>query len=223
MKLYGVALSPFVQKVLMAARLKGHELPLDPMAGLSLQSPEFAAINPMRRIPVLADGDLHIAESAVIIAHLDEVLDGPALLPADPAARAKARMIAAITDGEFAMRPFVVARVFGAPSDPALLSAAEAQIARGLDAIEQWLDPAGPWAAGAEASVADATLVPYLVLAGILGALPGVPDFVGGRPRLVRYRDTVLALPVPARTRDEMTAGFAAKMNARAQQAAQQQ
>ena len=59
-----------------------------------MQSPEFAAISPMRRVPVLADGDLHICESAAIISHLDEVLDGPPLLPADAAGRARARAVA---------------------------------------------------------------------------------------------------------------------------------
>lgn len=223
MKVYGVLLSPFVQKVLLAARLKGHELAVDALPGVSTQSPEFAAISPMRRVPVLADGDLHICESSAIIAHLDEVLDGPPLLPADAAGRATARAIAAIADGEFALRPFVTQKVFGGPSEPALLAAAEAQTERGLDAIERMLDPAGPWTAGAAASVADATLVPYLVLAEIIGRIPGVPDFVGTRPNLVRYRDTVLALPVPARTREEMTAGFARMMDTRRQQAAQAQ
>jgi len=78
--------------VLLAAHLKGHVLPTAPPPGGDRNSAEFAAISPMRRIPVLDDDGFTLAESAAIIDYLDEVLDGPSLLPADRRERARARM-----------------------------------------------------------------------------------------------------------------------------------
>lgn len=225
MKVYGVIFSPFVQRVLMAARAKGHELALDSLPGGAITSPEFAAISPMGRIPLLEDGDLHVCESMVIVAHLDETLPGSALLPADAAGRARARSIAQIADGEFAaaLRPFVVRTIFAGPAVPPLLDAARAQAMRGLDAIERLLDADGPWAAGAAVTVADIALVPLLVLAGVLETMPGVTPFVGERPRLRAYRERVFSEPLPLRTKGEMEEGFGRMIAARRQQAAQQQ
>lgn len=74
-----------------------HELGLDytlhpirPRTG-ETQTPEFARINPRRKIPVLQDGDFTIAESPAIIAYLSEAY-GTAdntLVPRDPRQRAQ--------------------------------------------------------------------------------------------------------------------------------------
>ncbi len=225
MKLYGVALSPFVQRPLMAARFKGHELPLDTLPGVGLADPRFRAISPMARIPVLEDGDLHVCESLVIVSHLDETLDGPPLLPADAAGRSRARGIAQIADLEVAagLRPLVAQKAFNGPADPVMLRAVSSQLARGLDAIEVLADGGGPWLAGPAPTIADVALLPLLVLARMLEAIPGVDPILGDRPTLVAWLDFALAEPVPARTRREMEEGFARALEARRQQAAQAQ
>ena len=99
MKVYGVDFSPFVQRVLLAVRLKGHVLPAEPPPGGDRNSPEFAAISPMRRIPVLDHDGWTLAESGAIVGYLDEVLDGPALLPVDPRERARAVMVERLIEG----------------------------------------------------------------------------------------------------------------------------
>lgn len=64
MLIYGSGASPFVQRVLMAARAKGHELALEPPPGGHMRSPEFRAISPMGRIPLLRlDDGRHLCES----------------------------------------------------------------------------------------------------------------------------------------------------------------
>jgi glutathione S-transferase len=74
-----------------------HELGLDytlqpirPRTG-ETQTPEFARINPRRKIPVLQDGDFTIAESPAIIAYLSEAYGTAdnALIPFDPRQRAQ--------------------------------------------------------------------------------------------------------------------------------------
>jgi hypothetical protein len=54
--------------------------------------PEWVyALNPSGKVPIL-DGDLTLPESAVIMEYLEECFPTPALLPAEPAARAQARL-----------------------------------------------------------------------------------------------------------------------------------
>jgi glutathione S-transferase len=74
-----------------------HELGLDytlnriqPRTG-ETQTPEFARINPRRKIPVLQDGDFTIAESPAIVAYLSETYGTAdnALIPRDPRLRAQ--------------------------------------------------------------------------------------------------------------------------------------
>ena len=51
--------------------------------------PEFLAINPAGKIPVLVDGDQVLTESAAIVLYLAEKYPERGLLPADPAQRAQ--------------------------------------------------------------------------------------------------------------------------------------
>jgi glutathione S-transferase len=58
-----------------------------------LDTPEFGAMNPHRKVPVLCDGDLVIWESTAILRYLAARYgDGGAFWPADPALRAPVDM-----------------------------------------------------------------------------------------------------------------------------------
>jgi glutathione S-transferase len=50
-------------------------------------------LNPYAKVPVLLDGDGVIYESAIINEYLDEKYPTPPLMPADPAKKAKARIL----------------------------------------------------------------------------------------------------------------------------------
>jgi glutathione S-transferase len=66
---------------------------------ISLDDPEFkpklAKLTPAGKVPVLIDDDVHVWESLAILEYLAEKVPAAALWPADPAARAHARAIAA--------------------------------------------------------------------------------------------------------------------------------
>jgi glutathione S-transferase len=66
------------------------------------RSPEFLAVNPRGKVPVLVHDDLVIAESNAIVEYLEERFPERPLLPRDLAARAKARQFAAEADGYIA-------------------------------------------------------------------------------------------------------------------------
>lgn len=220
MRIYGSIASPFVQRVLMAARIKGHELPVEPPPGGGMQSPEFRAISPMGRIPVLEEDGWTLAESAAIVGYLDEVLEGPPLFPGAPRERAHARMIDALASNELAgMRPIMVCKVFGMRDEPVLVAEAMTTLRAGLAAIEKARDPGHAWAAGQQPSAADCLLLPLLTLMEIVDPAAGTAALIAEQPGITAYRDRAAASELGGRTVSEMKQAFAAILERRRQQA----
>jgi glutathione S-transferase len=124
MLIVGSPVSPYVRKVLVALALKGvdHEIdPITPFYG----NDDFSRLSPLRRIPVLIEGDMVLNDSTVICEYLDEAYPEPPLMPRSPADRARARWMEEFADsrlGDLAIwrlfYPKVVApRVFKRPPD----------------------------------------------------------------------------------------------------------
>ena len=88
MIVYGSSMSPYVRKVLAFAAEKGIEVETKPL-GLGSEDPEFRAASPFGKIPALRDGDFGISDSSAIVAYLDALKPEPALIPAEPKARAR--------------------------------------------------------------------------------------------------------------------------------------
>jgi len=80
LNIYGVALSPFVRKVQLALAYKGIEYNSIPTMP-SDDSPEFRAISPLGKIPVLEDGDFSVPDSSVILRYLDSKYPEKPLFP----------------------------------------------------------------------------------------------------------------------------------------------
>lgn len=97
MKIIGSFVSPYVRKVLAAMNLKGLDYRVDPITPF-FGNDEFERISPLRRIPVLIDGDLVLSDSSVICAYLDDSHDGHSLFPKDPRDRARARWLEEYAD-----------------------------------------------------------------------------------------------------------------------------
>ena len=89
MILYGSAFSPFVRKVAAYAAERG--LTLDHQQ-ISAQAapPEFYTASPFKKMPAFVDGDFAISDSTAIITYLETKFPEGALLPTDPAGRARA-------------------------------------------------------------------------------------------------------------------------------------
>ena len=96
-RIVGSFVSPYVRKVLACMRLKGLDFEVDPITPF-FGGDEFERLSPLRRIPVMQDGDLTLCDSSVICAYLDEAYPDRPLLPAEPPARARARWLEEYAD-----------------------------------------------------------------------------------------------------------------------------
>ena len=90
LKIIGSFVSPYVRKVLACMNLKGLEYEVDPITPF-FGNDEYQRLSPLRRIPVLIDGDFSVSDSSVICAYLDDAYPDRPLIPADPRDRARAR------------------------------------------------------------------------------------------------------------------------------------
>ena len=142
MKLYGFPLSPFVRKVMVAAREKGLEYELVP-ANPSQPSEEFLKVSPFSKIPALSDGDFCLADSTAIVTYLEAKHPEPPLLPAEPKARGRAIWFEEVADTVLipAGAPIVVNRflkphIFGTEGDEEAAKAGEQAVLKPLDYLE---------------------------------------------------------------------------------------
>jgi glutathione S-transferase len=201
MKLYSGPLSMFGAKAEIAAHEKGiaFELVMVPFEMATLyqpKHPEVLRINPKRQVPVLIDGDLEIFDSTQIFEYLETIRPEPALWPAEPKARARARLLEHRSD-EVYFPPIV--RLMGlqaTPDDPAAIEA-RAAAAAFYDDLERAIG-AQDWLAG---SYSYADIAVYM--AQLFGARMGAP-MDERHPRLQAWRDRMSARPAVAKVAGAM-------------------
>ncbi|MFP2769676.1 maleylacetoacetate isomerase [Oceanisphaera sp. KMM 10153] len=96
MKLYDYMRSSAAYRVRIALNLKGltyESVPISLLEGTQLGE-HYRSLNPTGLVPSLDTGEGIIGQSLAIIEYLDECHPEPALLPAPPLARARARALA---------------------------------------------------------------------------------------------------------------------------------
>jgi glutathione S-transferase len=201
LKLYAHPFSSYCQKALIALyenstpfefRLLAHD---DPQI-----MAEFAELWPIRRFPVLVDGERTVTEASIIIEYLGLHYPGPvALVPADARAALDVRSMDRFFDNYIStpqqkivfdsLRPDAERDVRGVTEARAMLDTAYA-----------WLDKTmaeREWAAGDTFSLADCAAAPALFYADWSHAID--PAFA----RVRAYRERLLARPSFARAVDE--------------------
>ncbi len=170
MKLYSYFRSSAAYRVRIAFNLKGLTCEMIPIhlqkeGGLH-RKPEFRAINPQMRVPALElDSGEVLIQSLAIIEYIDELHPQPPLLPRDPLERAKVRALSQVIACDIHplnnLGPLrYLKNAMG--QDQAKIDAwYHHWILEGFDAVEALLRP-GPYACGAEVTLADICLVPQV-------------------------------------------------------------
>lgn len=219
MILYGSTLSPFVRKVMAFAAEK--QLTLEPgKGGLGSGGEAFAEASPFGKIPALrvpgADNgrDFCISDSTAIITYLEARFPTPAMIPAEPMARARTIWYEEFADTIFfasAAKIFahrmLLPRILKKPFDESIAAAAEAdELPPLFDYLERVI-PASGFLIEDRITLADlAVCSPFVNLAHTELLIDPARW-----PRTVAYVDAILARPsfavMVARER-EMVAGL---------------
>ena len=192
--LYDNPFSPFARKVRMALRWK--QLPFESIDALTLRElPRLRGVNPRAEVPVLVDGDLVVAQSAEIVAYLEDRYPAPALMPADPALRVKARAWQRIADTgldavihDVSLWSWPTHHRTDAPP-VGLVEAGRRDLEEILARLEAALDPRG-FVCG-QLSVADLALFPHVSSLKTLG----VQLDAARLPNVARWNREMRSLP----------------------------
>lgn len=165
---HGIAGSPYVRTVLLAIEEKGAGWRLAAMAMGDNLAPDYLALQPFGKIPVLFDGDFRLYETHAILRYLDRVLPEPPLVPADPKRAARMDQLISIANGHVRTEisaaisfPRVVAPKFGLPIDEHAIAAAIPAAERCVAAIAELMGERS-YMAGDALSLADLMLAPHL-------------------------------------------------------------
>jgi len=162
--------SPYAWRVWLALEHKGleYELKMMSFSEGDLKTPEYAAINPRRKVPAILDDGFALYESAAILEYLDEahVERGASLFPGGVQARAIVRRMVQEADQYIApaMERIVDQVLFTAKENWNLDRIARARTALAGELGRWETSPRGDWLAGSEPSAADFTLYPLIAL-----------------------------------------------------------
>ncbi len=212
MRLYGVALSPFVMRPLLVARAKGHDLALEIPEG-GIKSDAFLAMSPMAKIPLLHDGDFHLPESQVIAEYLDTVLPGPKMISADPKTAARERLLVRLADVYLVPE---LGGVFNAREKPEGLAPALEKLALAMGYIEHFRRAGDSFAVGDKFSIADAALIPLFFFFDAFSASMPTAELIAARPGLAAWWARAKASELGTRAVAEQAEGLKAMMAQRA-------
>jgi glutathione S-transferase len=198
MKIIGSFVSPYVRKVLACLEVKGVGYEVDPITPF-FGDEEFGRLSPLRRIPVMIDGDFVLTDSTVICEYLEEAYPEPSLLPREPKERARARWLEEFADTRLGdvfiwglFYPKVVSpRVWGDPVDETRIEKSlNVEIPAALDYLEGELPPQG-YCFG-KLGLADIAIATFFRNAAYAGFSVDAARW----PRTARFVDDVLAHPV---------------------------
>jgi maleylacetoacetate isomerase len=203
-KLYSFFRSSAAYRVRIAFNLKdlSYEtvaIHLQREGGLN-RKPSYRAVNPQMRVPTLAlDSGEIITQSLAIIEYLDEVHPRPPLLPRDSVERAQVRALAQLVACDIHplnnLSPLRYLKNELAQDQSRIDAWYCHWVREGFDALEAMISP-GPYACGADVTLADICLVPqvanarrlkvpldaYPKIVAVDAACAGLPAFEQARP-----------------------------------------
>jgi glutathione S-transferase len=198
---YGGSVSPFVRKVRVFLAEKGVAYSLEQVSPFK-PPPEFLAISPLKRIPVLRDTDAPepntLPDSSVICDYLEHKFPTPPLYPSDPMRRARALWyeeyadsILALTIGPGLFFERVVKKMMRAPVDESIC---QRTLTEKLPPLFDYLESevgTRPYLVGDAFSIADISVATMLVNFDHAGETLDAARW----PRLAAYKKAIHGRP----------------------------
>src|SRR5262245_51103167 len=199
--LYGHPFSSYTQKALIALYENGTPFEFRCLGpDYPQHNAEWLRRWPLRKFPLLVDGERDVVETSIIIEHLQVAHPGPVrLLPADPMAALEVRFLDRVFDLHV-MDPMQVAVGSALKMIPGTREEGFAFAKEKLERAYAWLEGhlAGrTWAAGTDFTLADCAAAPSLFYADWTYQIPEA------YPVLRAYRARLLARPSFARAVEE--------------------
>ncbi len=174
-------------RILLAEKRIEHETINISFEERQQHTPEFEALNPKGKVPVIVHDGRVVTESTIILEYLDDAFPDPPLMPKDPYWRARRRLWARWIDDEMHI-PHISTISFnisftkllkydaessaqgprGAPPPFMFAGLESAEMRASLNAYQRFLAEMdqsladNPWLAGPEFSLADIDVVPYV-------------------------------------------------------------
>ena len=164
LKLYGFSVSNYYNMVKLALLEKG--LPFEEVPFYAGQTPEALAVSPRGKVPVLGVKQGFINETSVILEYLEQSQEGPALLPADPFARAQVLALCREIELyiELPARACYAEAFFGMPVPEAIKEKSRAELLLGMGTLGRH-GKFAPYVAGESFTLADLYFMYSLSLA----------------------------------------------------------
>lgn len=200
--IYGIPGSPYVRIPMLACEEKGVAYTLVALGFGDQKSPEHLARQPFGRVPAADIDGFQLFEAQAIIRYIDQVFEGPSLVPADAKAQARMNQVMGIVDC-YVMPSLsagigfnrIVAPMVGRPVNEAAVQAAIPLARTCLKALEDILG-GQPYFAGDRISLADIMAVAHL---DMVPASPEGAELIAGSP-LLAWLDRMNARPGVAKT-----------------------
>jgi glutathione S-transferase len=193
--------SPYAWRAQLALEHKAlpYELKVISFAGGDTRKPEFLALNPRHRVPVLVEDDFVLYESSAIVEYLDEAYPGRGapLFPGDARTRAIIRRMIREVDDDFdkALDPLTTQAFMKKPEERDAKAIADSRKAL-VDELALFSGAMrGDYLAG-PLSAADYAL--YTLLAFVWRSEIKLPDLNADgmlTPQLTRWKARIEALP----------------------------
>jgi len=205
--LYEHPLSPYAQKVKIALREK--KVPFESHLPMGLgtgsgYADEFTKASPRSEVPALVDGDTRIFDSTIILEYIDEKWPDPPLLPRDPAARARLRMIEEAMDTHYEAINWALGEIeFMKRATGTLAAQLVGTARRQCESWWGWLTKelgSAEYFGGGAFGRADLSVIPYLNGSAGFGITPAKGT------TLAEWVTRVSARPAVRQTADEATA-----------------
>jgi len=209
MRLYGTLGSPYVARVVLFARLKGIQLNPESPPGGGIKSPEFLALNPIGKMPVLEVDGFALPESEVICEFLEDAFPQNPIVPNVPADAARARLLSRFYDVYiYPQTTSLYRHANPATRDEQAVAAATDALAKVFGYIEHFMG-AGPFAVGSTPTLAECGLIPaFTTLRQRTFPTFGMADPTQGNGRLAQWWQTCAAHPVCGAFMKEYAAAY---------------